>query len=105
LTDGSNVSLDGVFSGYYKHNLHHIFPLKYLRENESENKDLFDSIVNIMFIPAITNINISGTEPRVYMGDFQSNNNNHKQILINHLIPDISESGLLENNFKKFLDY
>ncbi len=105
LTDGSNISLDGVFSGYYKHNLHHIFPLKYLRENESKNKDLFDSIVNIMFIPAITNINISGTEPRVYMGDFQSNNNNHKQILINHLIPDISESGLLENNFKKFLDY
>lgn len=105
LTDGGNVSLDGVFSGHYKHNLHHVFPLKYLRENKPEDKELFDSVVNIIFIPAITNIDISGTEPMIYINDFEKNNPNLDKILARHLIPNIKESGLLENDFSKFLDY
>lgn len=105
LTDGRDVSLEEVFSGYYKHNLHHIFPLKYLRENKPENKDLFNSVVNIMFIPSITNIDISGTEPKVYIQEFLDKNPDLKQILAKHLIPDIKESGISENDFIKFLNY
>lgn len=105
LTDGRDVSIDKVFSGYYKHNLHHIFPQAYLRKNEVNNRDLFDSIVNIMFIPAITNNRISGTDPADYFNQYLKSNSEINEILTHHYIPNVKSSGLLENNFLKFLDY
>jgi len=105
LVDGRDVSLDEVFSGYYKHNLHHIFPQAYLRRTEADKKELFDSVANIMFIPAITNINISDESPADYLKEIQKNNSDLKEILVKHFIPNIDDSGLLENNFIKFLNY
>lgn len=105
LVDGRDVSLDDVFSGYYKHNLHHIFPQAYLRKAEADKKDLFNSIVNVMFIPAITNSNISDQDPNSYITDLQKSNLNFNEILSKHFIPSIEHSGLLTNDFLKFLDY
>lgn len=105
ITDGRAVSLDGAIIGYYKHNLHHIFPLAYLRDKEAANRDVFDSIMNIMFIPAITNQSISDTAPAIYFQRLHEANDGFQEILIHHLIPDVNRSGVLENNFLGFLDY
>jgi len=105
LVDGRDVSLSDVFSGYYKHNLHHIFPQAYLRKTEVDKKDLFDSIVNIMFIPSITNGGINDKDPASYLTEFRKNNTDLAEILTKHFIPDLENSGLLNNDFMKFLDY
>jgi hypothetical protein len=105
LTDGRDVSLDKVFSGYYKHNLHHIFPQAYLRRNEPGLKEWFDSIVNIMFVPSITNGGISDKEPAKYISEFQNSNPEMETILARHFISDLKSSHLLENKFTEFLDY
>lgn len=105
LTDGREVRFEGLFTGYYKHNLHHIFPQAYLRSSNPGQKELFDSIVNIMLIPAITNISISATPPRVYMAKLQETNTELPRILQHHYIPDVHLSGIPENDFLKFLDY
>jgi hypothetical protein len=103
--DGRDVSLDGVFSGYYKHNFHHIFPQEYLRKTEPDKKDLFDSIINIMFIPAITNDGIKDQDPASYFAALQNSNSDLKEILYNHFILDLEHSGIPLNNFLQFLDY
>jgi len=105
ILDGRDVSLDNVFSGYYKHNLHHIFPQAYLRDNESERKELFDSIVNIMFIPAITNKKISDKAPSIYLYKIRETNNDLQNILQHHYIPNYKNSGLLKDEFLNFLNF
>lgn len=105
LTDGREVKFEGLFSGYYKHNLHHIFPQAYLRKNHAESVDNFDSIVNIMLIPAITNLDILDKAPSVYFNDLKSKNENLDEILQHHYIGSLADSGLLENDFNKFLLY
>lgn len=105
LTDGRSVSLEGAFTGYYKHNLHHIFPQAYLRRTQPEHKEMIDSVVNIMLIPAITNIDILDAPPSVYFADFQKTNTELSEVLKHHYIPDLGESGILEDDFLKFLDY
>lgn len=105
LTDGRDVGFDGLFSGYYKHNLHHIFPQAYLRKVYPEHKDYFDSIVNIMLIPAIINQEISDKEPNKYFTTLSEANPELGEILQHHYINDLSESGVLDNDFMKFLSY
>jgi len=105
LTDGRDVPLDRVFSGYYKHNLHHIFPQAYLRNNEPEQKDLFNSIVNIMFIPAIVNNGISDKPPSTYFPELQNKNTDFKNVLQHHYIPSLENSNLLNDKFLSFLEY
>jgi len=105
LVDGRDVSLEGVFSGYSKHNLHHIFPQAYLRNNKPEDKNFFDSIVNIMFIPAITNQGIKDKAPSAYLPDLRGTNAEFKDILDHHYIPSLEKSRLLEDDFTGFLDY
>jgi len=105
ITDGRDVSLDSVFTGYYKHNFHHIFPQAYLRSNQPDKKELFDSIVNIMFIPRVTNNNILDTPPSEYFAKLENENKNLTEILKHHLIFNLNESRLLENDLLAFLDY
>lgn len=105
LADGRAVSFEKVFSGYYKHNLHHIFPQAYLRKHEPEKKDMFDSVMNIMFIPAITNNEIRDAAPGKYLTDLQNENEEFDEILQSHYIPKYQKSGLPENKFLEFLDY
>jgi hypothetical protein len=105
LLDGRSVSFDGVFSGYYKHNLHHIFPQAYLRNNEPMHREFFDSVVNIMMIPAITNNEICDKAPSVYFRSLGEANNEFGDIIHHHYISDLTQSGLLENDFLRFLDF
>lgn len=105
LVDGRDVLLEGVFSGYSKHNLHHIFPQAYLRSNKPDDKNYFNSIVNIMFIPAITNQGIKDKAPSMYFPSLKGVNADFKEILDRHYIPSLENSRLLEDDFMGFLDY
>ncbi len=105
LTDGRDIRFEGLFSGYYKHNMHHIFPQAYLRKTYPEQKDYFDSIVNIMLIPAITNLEILDKEPSQYFVALKEANNNLDEILRHHYIHNLDDSGIFENDFMKFLSY
>lgn len=105
ITDGRDVVLDGAIIGYYKHNFHHIFPTAYLRDHEAGNRDLFDSLMNIMFIPAITNQSISDTAPATYFTNLNESNENFEKILSHHFILDWKQSGIPQNDFMAFLNY
>lgn len=91
------------FSNYKKTNMHHIFPKNYLRKQGVEN-DRIDSIANIMFLPA--NINKSGEfkdSPKEYLEDLD--NPELEEALETHLIENLENSGLMENNYDQFLNY
>lgn len=105
LVDGRGVSLENAFTGYYKHNLHHIFPQAYLRDNKPEQREFFDSVANIMFIPAITNIGICDAAPSAYVAELRRGNADVQEIFAHHYIPDMEKSGLLKDDFLGFLDY
>lgn len=102
IVDSSPVSNDS-FSKYKSREMHHVFPRNYLRDKDVE-KAKIDSIVNIMFLPA--NVHKEGEfkqKPSEYLNTI--NNEDLQEDLKTHLIPNLEESGLLENDFEKFLHY
>jgi len=102
VVDGTPVSPDS-FSKYKSREMHHIFPRNYLEERDVDNEKI-DSIANIMFLPA--NVHKEGefkNRPSEYLESIE--NESLEDDLNTHLIPSLEESGLLDNEFDKFLDY
>ena len=102
IVSGSPVSSDN-FSNYTDTEMHHIFPKNYLREKGVDNERI-NSVVNIMFLPG--NVHRGGKfkgNPKEYFVSI--NNDNLEDDLKTHLIFDLEESGLLENDYDKFLKY
>lgn len=91
------------FSKYKKSEMHHIFPRNYLKE-QGVDDDLINSVANIMFLPA--NINKESKfshAPGDYLEEIA--NPDLEDALETHLIPNLAESGLMENDYKQFLNY
>jgi hypothetical protein len=91
------------FSKYKQTEMHHIFPRNYLRTQGVED-EMINSIANIMFLPA--NINKSSNfsdSPKEYLNEID--NPELEDALETHLIPNLDESGLIENNYDRFLNY
>lgn len=101
--DGRDIDISGSLSGYYKHHLHHLFPRKFLERQDSMAYRQVDSIVNIAFSPAITNLEMSDTAPSEYIQQFINENPQLESILPSHFIGELKEFGLTENNFEQFL--
>ncbi len=104
LKDGRDIDIDRALTGYYKNNLHHFFPRKYLEKVFDPQRDRRDSIVNIAFAPAIVNIEMSDTAPSEYVEKFRQDNPDMDKILKTHLIDDAEKFGITENNFALFLE-
>jgi len=104
LKDGRDIDISKAFSGYYKHNLHHFFPRKYLEKVYDPRRERRDSIVNIAFAPAIVNIEMSDTAPGEYIAKFEKENPDLKKILKAHLIEDVEKFGIKKNEFGLFLE-
>jgi len=104
LKDGRDINIDGAFTGYYKNNLHHFFPRKFLENSFDIHRERRDSIVNIAFAPAIVNIEMSDTAPSEYIAKFQSENEDMSRILKTHLIDDLETFGITNDDFGKFLE-
>lgn len=91
------------FSRYKQREMHHIFPRNYLRENGVEDQ-LINSIVNIMFLPAnVNNDERFSNPPSEYLSEID--NPRLQETLETHLIYDLNESGLLQDDYSKFLGY
>lgn len=91
------------FSKFNSLEFHHIFPKNYLKKDIVENYELKNSIANIVFVPAGTNKFIRDNPPSIYLEKL--NNLDLEKTFETHLIPKYKESGLLENDFNKFLKY
>lgn len=104
------VKLDQTFSEANLRQLHHIFPINYLKNNMKgkKNRQLLsmysNSISNISLISATTNRDIWDSSPSEYFGRFSKENNNLQNALDSHLIKGLKEFGLNDNNFEKFID-
>jgi len=69
-------------------NLHHIYPQNFLAKLSMPNGILIDSLMNICFLRAKTNIQIKDQNPLFYFKDFENQNpTRFDEILISHLIP------------------
>ena len=104
LKDGRDIDIDHALTGYYKNNLHHFFPRKYLEKVFDSQRDRRDSIVNIAFAPAIVNIEMSDTAPSEYIANFKKENSDIDKILKSHLIDDVDKFGIEKDNFGEFLE-
>ena len=104
LKDGRDIDTKDAFSGYYKHNLHHFFPRRYLEKVFDPERERRDSVVNIAFAPAIVNVEMSDNAPSEYIAKFEHDNPRLKSILKTHLINDIGVFGILDNDFSTFLE-
>ena len=85
-------------------NYHHFFPRKYLRgigvADETAN-----SAVNITFVDDYLNKRRIGTKPpSEYMKEFEEQNPNLQDTMRTHLIDDLSEFGVWEDDYETFLE-
>lgn len=92
------------FSKYNSKEMHHLFPVAYLRRTKVE-KDiaLTNSIANICFIPSKLNKDILDRPPKDYFTKYSSSNSNILGALGSHLVGDLATFGIDTNNFEQFL--
>ncbi|MCI8666667.1 MAG: DUF262 domain-containing protein [Dorea sp.] len=85
---------------------HHIFPKEYLNEflDEESDRNLINSVANRTLIPKITNIKIGKKAPHIYMNEILNNNPQFPTVLLNHMIPKDTISGLYENFYDSFIE-
>ena len=100
--DCAPVSLTS-FSKFNSAELHHVFPVAYLRDKDREQYSIRDSIVNVALARSAANKQYSSRPPSDYLND--CGNPKLDEALSSHLIPDLSKSGLLQDDFQAFLDY
>jgi hypothetical protein len=90
--------------------IHHVFPVNYLRNNfrpvgKSEEFDVSDSILNKIRINKISNIKISDKSPSKYLNEILDKNKDLNSSLASHIIFDTDKllKGDYDNDFKGFL--
>lgn len=97
--DGSPVSFSNL-SKYNSTELHHIFPVAYLRKNQKECHPKRDIIANIAFAKAWANKEYSDKPPSIYLNTQKDRDN----IFDSHLITEKCKQSLLDNNFEEFTE-
>ena len=68
-----------------KPNLHHIFPIDFINKYPGVNKYDKNSLMNIIYLTQITNLQISNRNPIDYIKDFDSAE--FRKIISSHLLP------------------
>ena len=81
-----DVLSDNLFFSTDKPNLHHVFPINYILENPGTNSLNPDSLMNIVYLTQITNINISDKNPLKYIKDYDIQG--FGKVLESHLLTD-----------------
>lgn len=87
--DWANPDKRVLLEVYYfrtdKPNLHHIFPRDFIVNNPRKNKLDYNSLMNIAYLPQITNLGISAENPMIYIQDYDSPA--FEEIMDTHLLP------------------
>jgi uncharacterized protein with ParB-like and HNH nuclease domain len=81
------VLVQNLFFSTDKPNLHHVFPTnsEYVLNNTHHNQIDSNSLMNIVYLPQITNLNISNRNPLEYMKDYDKPE--FEAIMSTHLLP------------------
>lgn len=106
FSDPHAVVLDNVYlSLSHAPNLHHIYPQNFLKNKPLPQGVSPDSLMNICFIRAKTNIQIGDKNPLSYFKIFSSSIRGFSHILDSHLIPHefIDQEQFQIEDYKKFL--
>jgi len=87
-------------------NYHHFFPKSYMRKNHPKHPDwLVNHIVNIVIVDDFANkYKIKAKAPAKYMKEFSIKNDNLDETMETHLIEDLDEYGIWENDYSKFFN-
>ena len=103
LDDDSDVILDNSnLKIASSKNYHHFFPKAYVaRKNPTEEPNV---VANIVFIDAASNNKIRASAPSSYINDFKLNNQNIKRSLRSHLILNVEDFGILNDNYMLFIE-
>lgn len=84
-------------------NYHHFFPRSYLAKKKEEEWRI-NNIINITIVDDYLNKREIGAKaPSVYMKTFKKTNSNLAKSMSSHLIGDLAEFGIIDNDFDKFL--
>jgi hypothetical protein len=101
------VPLDEAFATANARQIHHIFPVRYLKSLSSQadykNKiqPYIDSVVNVCLMTALSNKLIADKKPSVYLPQLR---NSELQITLqSHLVGTQSYQNLISDNFEAFL--
>jgi hypothetical protein len=104
LTNGARIDVEGSLSWSNQREFHHIFPRAYLSSAGTAQSKEVNSIVNIMLLSSASNKLISARKPSAYMSEFRAKNpEQFSAILASNLVPSLEESGLLNDDYEKFL--
>ena len=105
FNNNSDVVLDNSYlKRSNSRNYHHFFPRKYLKSVGIAD-DAANSIVNITFVGEYLNKGrIRAKPPSEYMGEFARENPSIGETMRTHLIDDMDEFGIWEDDYKKFLE-
>ena len=83
-------------------NYHHFFPKFYLNSKKIDNEN---SIVNITLIDDYLNKNeIKAKKPSKYLNEFAKSNRSLKSTMKSHLISNIEDFGIWDDDYDKFLE-
>lgn len=67
-------------------NLHHIFPMEFINQHHGNCKVDSNTLMNIAYLSALTNIQIGAKNPLEYIKEFDTNQD-FRKILVDHFIP------------------
>lgn len=85
-------------------NYHHFFPRKYLRDNGISDWKA-NVVLNITIVDDFLNKRSIGIKPPgKYIKDFQKTNKSISETLRTHLIEDIAEFGIWDNDYERFIE-
>ena len=85
-----DVLAGNLFFSTDKPNLHHIFPTNsaYVLAQQSLNRITSDSLMNIAYLPQITNLDISNRDPLSYLTDYDKKPEFETLVMPSHLLPE-----------------
>jgi hypothetical protein len=102
-TDGTVILDNSNLKIASSKNYHHFFPKQYLKETYPEAEA--NLIANITIIDGYSNKHRIGKKaPNDYIERFAKDNKNMSQTLASHLVLDIDNFGISENDYTKFIN-
>jgi hypothetical protein len=106
FADGSKVIIDNAWlKQANSKNYHHFFPKAYLTRKGYNNELYINNVVNITIVDDFLNKRrIRDSSPSKYMKEYQRENKRLSETMKSHLIGDLNEFGIWDNDFEKFMD-
>lgn len=102
LVDDSDVILDNSnLKIASSRNYHHFFPKDYVNKNFKNSEP--NMVANITMIDAASNNKIRAKAPSFYVGEFKKSNSKLISSLKSHLIGDLNEFGIVDDDYEKFI--